>query len=83
MPSVWGAAVTTWNIAKWPVVLVLVILIVAILYHSTPNVRQPRFRWLSIGAIVAILVWVLASVGFGFYVATFSSYDSTYGALGA
>jgi membrane protein len=74
--------VTVWNIAKWPVVLFLVVLIVAVLYHSTPNVRQPRFRWLSIGAIVAILVWVLASIGFGFYVATFASYDSTYGALG-
>ncbi|GAA1403769.1 YihY/virulence factor BrkB family protein [Oerskovia paurometabola] len=76
------AAVTTWNVAKWPVVLLLVILIVAVLYHTTPNVRQPRFRWLSVGAVVAILVWVLASVGFGFYVATFASYDSTYGALG-
>lgn len=76
-----SAALTAWNIAKWPVVLLLVVLIVAVLYHSTPNVRQPRFRWLSVGAVVAILVWILASVGFGFYVATFSSYDSTYGAL--
>ncbi|GAA3209980.1 YihY/virulence factor BrkB family protein [Oerskovia jenensis] len=77
-----AAAVTTWNLAKWPVVLLLVILIVAVLFHTTPNVRQPRFRWLSVGAIVAILVWVLASVGFGVYVSTFASYDSTYGALG-
>lgn len=77
-----AAAVTAWNLAKWPVVLLLVILIVAVLYHTTPNVRQPRFRWLSVGAIVAILVWVLASVGFGIYVATIGSYDSTYGALG-
>jgi len=77
-----SAAVTTWNIAKWPVVLLLVILVVAVLYHWTPNVRQPKFRWLSIGAVVAILVWVVASIGFGFYVANFASYDSTYGALG-
>jgi membrane protein len=74
-------AVTVWNIAKWPVLVVFVVVIVAILYYATPNVRQPRFRWLSIGACVAILIWVLASVGFAFYVATFGSYDKTYGSL--
>lgn len=77
-----SATVTAWNIAKWPVVLLLVVLIVAVLYHATPNVRQPRFRWLSVGAIVAILVWALVSVGLGFYVSRFGSYDATYGALG-
>ena len=77
-----STTVTVWNIAKWPVVLLLVIAIVAVLYHGTPNVRQPRFRWLSVGAMVAILVWVIASVGFGFYVSRFGSYDATYGALG-
>ena len=76
-----GAAVTVWTIAKWPVVLLLMIVLVAILYHWTPNVRQPKFRWLSVGAVVAILVWVLASAGFGFYVATFSNYGATYGTL--
>ena len=74
-------AVTVWNIAKWPVIVVFVVVIVAILYYATPNVRQPRFRWLSIGACVAILIWVLASVAFAFYVATFGSYDKTYGSL--
>ena len=73
--------VTVWNIAKWPVVLVLVVVAVAILYHSTPNVRQPKFRWVSVGAFVAIVVWILASVAFGFYVSNFSSYDKTYGSL--
>lgn len=73
--------VTVWNIAKWPVLLAVVILIVALLYYATPNVRQPRFRWVSVGAVVAIVVWVAASVGFGFYVAGFSSYDRTYGSL--
>jgi membrane protein len=71
-----------WSIAKWPLILLLVTLVVAILYYVTPNVQQPRFRWLSIGAAVAILVWALASVGFGFYVSDFGSYDTTYGALG-
>ena len=74
-------AVTAWNIAKWPVIALFVVLIVAMLYYSTPNVKQPKFRWLSIGALVAIIVWILASVAFAFYVATFGSYDKTYGSL--
>jgi len=77
-----STAVTVWGIAKWPVMLVLVVVIVALLYYATPNVRQPKFRWVSVGAVVAIVVWVLASAAFGFYVSGFSSYDKTYGALG-
>jgi membrane protein len=73
--------VTVWNIAKWPVIVVLVVVAIAILYYATPNVRQPRFRWISLGAIVALVVWVLASLGFGFYVANFGSYSKTYGSL--
>jgi membrane protein len=74
-------AVTVWNIAKWPVIVVFVVLIVAMLYYATPNVKQPRFRWLSIGAVVAIVTWIVASVLFALYVATFGSYDKTYGSL--
>ncbi|MDH2414471.1 YihY/virulence factor BrkB family protein [Nocardioides sp. CER19] len=74
-------AVTVWNIAKWPVMLAVVILIVALLYYVTPNVDQPRFRWISVGAVVAILTWIVVSLGFGFYVANFSHYDRTYGSL--
>ena len=74
-------AVTIWNIAKWPVMLAVVVLIVALLYYVTPNVSQPKFRWISVGAVVAILVWIVASLAFGFYVATFSSYNKTYGSL--
>ncbi|WP_211357147.1 YihY/virulence factor BrkB family protein [Nocardioides rubriscoriae] len=73
--------VLVWNIAKWPVLLGIVMVIVALLYYFTPNVRPTSFRWISVGAVVAILVWVGASVAFGFYVANFSSYDKTYGAL--
>ncbi|MEP6815333.1 MAG: YihY/virulence factor BrkB family protein [Marmoricola sp.] len=79
--GVGSTPVTVWNIAKWPVLLAIVVLIVAILYWATPNVKQPKFRWMSVGALVAILVWVLASAAFGFYVANFSSYNKTYGAL--
>ncbi|MDX6358443.1 MAG: rane protein [Nocardioidaceae bacterium] len=74
-------AVTVWNIVKWPVIALFVMVIVAILYHATPNVKQPKFRWLSVGAVVAIMVWIAASVAFAFYVATFGSYDKTYGSL--
>ena len=72
---------TVWNIAKWPVMLVVVVLVVALLYWATPNLKQPKFRWLSLGAVFAILVWILASAAFGFYVANFSSYNKTYGSL--
>ncbi|WP_406830630.1 YihY/virulence factor BrkB family protein [Pedococcus sp. KACC 23699] len=76
-----STALLVWNIGKWPVVLVAVALVVAILYYATPNVKQPRFRWISVGALVAIVAWVVASAAFGFYVSRFSSYDKTYGAM--
>jgi membrane protein len=76
-----STAVTIWNIAKWPVMLAIVVFIVALLYYATPNIKQPKFRWLSVGALVAIVVWIVASALFGFYVANFSSYNKTYGAL--
>ncbi len=76
-----SAAVTAWDIAKWPVIFAAVVLIVALLFYATPNVRQPRFRLVSVGAVVAITIWVAASAVFGFYVANFGSYDRTYGSL--
>lgn len=76
-----STTVLIWNIAKWPLIAVSVVLVVAILYYATPNVQQPRFRWLSVGAVLAIVVWILASVGFGIYVSNFSSYNETYGTL--
>jgi membrane protein len=79
----WGdAAVAAWNVVRWPVILAAVVTVVAILYYATPNVRQPKFRWISVGAALAIVVWVLASLGFAAYVGNFASYDKTYGALG-
>ena len=76
-------ALQVWSIAKWPGLAIVVTLAVALLYYLTPNVRQPRFRWVSAGAFVAIITWVAASVGFAFYVANFSSYNRTYGSLAA
>jgi membrane protein len=71
-----------WSIARWPVMLVIVVLMVAVLYYATPNVKQPKFRWVSVGSAVAIGIWVLASLGFGFYVTNFGKYNSLYGSLG-
>jgi membrane protein len=75
------AAVTIWSIGRWPVILLLVIIAVAVLYYVTPNVQQPKFRWISLGAGLAIVAWILASVIFGIYVSNFSSYNKTYGTL--
>ena len=72
---------TVWNIVKWPVVLVVLALMIAVLYYSTPNVRLRGFKWVSPGAAVAILVAIVASAAFAFYAANFSSYNATYGAL--
>ncbi len=74
-------AVTVWNIVKWPVLAALAALVVAILYYATPNVKQPKFRWISIGAALAIITWIVASALFGLYISQFSNYNKTYGSL--
>ncbi len=80
--GVGNTAVTVWGIAKWPALLLVVVVVVGLLYWATPNVQQPRLRWISPGAFVAIVIWLLASVAFAFYVANFSSYNKTYGTVG-
>ena len=79
--GVGDAAVTAWDIAKWPVILLAVITIFAILYWAAPNVKHPKFRWISPGSVLGVLIWIVASAGFAFYVANFGSYNKTYGAL--
>jgi membrane protein len=76
-----GAAITAWNIAKWPLLAALFIFMIAVLYYASPNVKLRGFRWVTPGSIVALLAWVLASAGFAFYVSNFGSYAKTYGAL--
>ena len=76
------AAVTAWNIAKWPVMALLVIVMLAILYWAAPNVKQPGFKWVSPGGLIALVLWIIASALFAFYVANFGSYNKTYGTLG-
>jgi membrane protein len=75
-------AVTVWSYVKWPVLGLVMVLVVALLYYATPNVKQPKFRWVSVGAGVAIVTWLVASLLFGIYVANFSNYNKTYGSLG-
>jgi len=77
-----STAVTIWDYAKWPVMLLVVVTMFSVLYYAAPNVRQPGFRWLTPGSVFALLIWILASVGFAVYVANFGSYDKTYGTLG-
>jgi membrane protein len=77
-----SAAVTTWSIAKWPVLLILVSLMFAILYWAAPNAKTGKFRWVSPGGVFAVLLWILASVAFALYLANFANYNKTYGTLG-
>ena len=77
-----GTAVTVWNIAKWPVIVLIVSLMMSILYYATPNVRQPGFRWVTPGGLTAVVLWIIASAAFALYVSNFSSYNKTYGSLG-
>ncbi|WP_431246164.1 YihY/virulence factor BrkB family protein [Leifsonia xyli] len=70
-----------WEIAKWPLLLLVVVIIIAVLYYATPNSKQPKFRWISMGAIIAIVVLAIATFLFAFYVATFANYEKTYGPL--
>ena len=77
-----STAVTVWNIAKWPVLLLVVSFMFALLYWAAPNVKQPGFCWVSPGGILAVAGWLIASAAFAFYVASFGSYNKTYGALG-
>src|SRR2546421_3437773 len=75
------AAVVTWDIAKWPVLVIIVIVMISLLYKATPNVRQPAFRWISAGGILAVIIWLIASGLFAVYVSLSGSYNKTYGSL--
>ena len=77
-----GTAVTVYGLAKWPVLALVVILLLALLYYVSPNVQLPAFKWITPGSVLALVLAILASVGFAFYVANFGSYDKTYGTLG-
>jgi membrane protein len=77
-----NTAVSIWNIAKWPAMVAIFLLMVGVLYYASPNVKMRGFKWVTPGSLVAIGVWGLASAAFAFYVANFGAYDKTYGTLG-
>jgi membrane protein len=77
-----SVAVTVYQIAKWPIMAAVVLLMLALLYYVAPNAKLPKFKWITPGSIVALVIWVIASAAFGFYVANFGSYNKTYGSLG-
>ncbi|SBT39536.1 YihY/virulence factor BrkB family protein [Micromonospora narathiwatensis] len=78
-----GLTRALWTVAKWPLLALVAMTLLSLLFWIAPNIRQPRFRWLTPGGGLALLAWVAASAGFGLYVANFGSYDVTYGSLGA
>ncbi|MFL6172491.1 MAG: YihY/virulence factor BrkB family protein, partial [Marmoricola sp.] len=75
------SAVDIWDIAKWPVLVILVAVMLAILYYAAPNVRQPGFHWVTPGGLIAVLLWIVVSALFALYVSNFSSYNKTYGSV--
>src|SRR3954452_25602624 len=74
-------AVTVWTYAKWPVLAVAVMILIAVLYWAAPNVKQPKLHWLSPGGAIGLVTLLAASALFGLYVANFGSYNKTYGSL--
>jgi membrane protein len=81
--GVGSTGLQVWNVAKWPVIVAVVTLMISGLYYIGPNVRPPGWRWLTPGAILAMIVWGITSIGLGVYVANFGAYNKTYGTLGA
>ncbi|AZM93838.1 YihY/virulence factor BrkB family protein [Streptomyces sp. W1SF4] len=79
--GVGDTAMTVWAIAKWPVLLVLVTVMIALLYWAAPNAKGRGFKWVTPGSCLALVIWMVASAGFAFYVANFGSYNKTYGTL--
>src|SRR6476661_6309293 len=77
-----STAVTVWNIAKWPVLLIVVMLMIALLYYASPNAKLRSLKSIFPGAVLAVVVWLVASAAFAFYVSNFGSYNKTYGTLG-
>jgi membrane protein len=76
-----STATTIWDIAKWPVLMGLFVVMLGILYYASPNVKMRGFKWVTPGSLVAMVVWILASAAFAFYVANFGSYNKTYATL--
>lgn len=79
--GVGGTAVSVWDVAKWPVLLLLVSVLLAVLFWASPNAKQQGIKWISPGGVIATLIWMVISALFALYVTEFSSYNKTYGPL--
>ncbi|MFF2384598.1 YihY/virulence factor BrkB family protein [Streptomyces sp. NPDC058108] len=79
--GVGDTGLAVWSVAKWPVLVVLVTVMIAILYWASPNAKVKGFRWITPGSLLALVIWMIASAGFAFYVANFASYNKTYGTM--
>lgn len=74
--------VTLWTILRWPLIIILMMVAVAVIYYVMPDVKQ-EFRFITPGSVLAVVVWIIASLGFGYYVKTFADYNAMYGSIGA
>ncbi|MBR7244573.1 YihY/virulence factor BrkB family protein, partial [Klebsiella pneumoniae] len=74
--------VTLWTILRWPLIVILLMFAVALMYYVMPDVKQ-KFRFITPGSVLAVVVWIIASLGFGYYVKTFADYNAMYGSIGA
>jgi membrane protein len=79
--GVGSTAITVWDIAKWPILALVFVTMISLLYYASPNVKLRGFKWVTPGSVLALIVWLVASAAFAFYVANFGSYDKTYGTL--
>lgn len=78
-----STAVSAWRAARWPAAYLVATLVFAFLYYVTPDVKQRAFHWITPGAVVGVALWLLASIGFSLYLSHFTSFNATYGSLGA
>jgi len=74
--------VTVWTILRWPAIVILLMVAVALIYYVMPDVKQ-KFRFITPGSVLAVVVWIIASLGFAYYVKTFADYNAMYGSIGA
>jgi len=74
--------VTLWTILRWPLIVILLMVAVAVIYYVMPDVKQ-EFRFITPGSMLAVVVWIIASLGFAYYVKTFADYNAMYGSIGA
>ncbi|MEE1924906.1 YihY/virulence factor BrkB family protein [Pseudomonas sp. 148P] len=74
--------VTVWTVLRWPAIVILMMVAVALIYYVMPDVKQ-EFRFITPGSVLAVVVWIIASLGFGYYVKTFADYNAMYGSIGA